>query len=72
MQGTARSSSGLRARTGVVDLGSTVAVVGLDGDGGGSCSGLLWTQRHRRVKARASARSHGAQGADHWSGEAQG
>ena len=64
MQGTAGSGSGLCTRTGVVDQGLAAAAVGLDG-GGGSGSGLLWTRRHRRVRARTGARSLGAQGTDH-------
>ena len=39
VQGKARSDSGLRARTGVVDQGSAAAAVGSDG-GGDTGSGL--------------------------------
>ena len=63
MQGTARSGSGLRARTGVVDQGSAAAIVGSDGCGG-TCSGLRRLWRHRRVRARTGASSRGAQGTD--------
>ena len=60
VQGTARGGSGLRARTSVVDQGSVAAAVGSVG-GGGTGSGLLWTQRHRRVRARMGASSGEAQ-----------
>ena len=63
VQGMARSGSGLRVRIGVVDQGSAAAAVGSDG-GGGIGSGLLWTRRHRRVRARTGASSGGAQGTD--------
>ena len=63
VQGTARSGSGLCARTGVVDQGFAAMTVGSDGSGG-TGSGLLWTRRHRRVRARTGASSGGAQCTD--------
>ena len=60
VQGKARSGSGLRARTGVVDQGSAAVEVGSVG-GGGTGSGLLCTRRHRKVRARTGASSDGAQ-----------
>ena len=63
VQGTARSGSGLCARTGVLNQSSTAAAVGSDG-GDDTGSGLLWTRRHRRVRARTGASSYGAKGTD--------
>ena len=69
MQGNARSGSELLACTGVVDQGSAAAAVGSDG-GDGSGSGLVWSLRHSRARARTGVSSRGAQGTDHWTGKA--
>ena len=69
MQGMARSGSGLRAHTGVVDQGSAAAAVGLD-SGDDSDSGLVWSRRHSRAMARTGVSNRGAQGTDHWTGKA--